>query len=620
MFCLEALRKCCVFMLAMTASVVAAEPHNPQNKAPVFEEYVATALQRILTDVDTSQNFSKAFVQTTDLFEQVIAFAGEKSDRSFRDVASTRRLVRLLALLQQDDKPDQKDRWTYLRNNKDLADELARIVRFGDGKVADRLSRVFQLLDRLRDKHPARLNDFATLTTSICVVHDREITRYLNENVVRGTDPIALFDYFTQNQDSMFYGIRNVPSELLIHVVDSTSSPQEMQWALGNFSKDANIGKRFFEIQYDHKHVRSGSEKQITKLGYTLPNIRKHGGVCIDQAYYATQVGKAQGIPTAIAVALGGEVGHAWIGFLQANGKKGWWNFNAGRYAEYQGLAGAVEDPQTGELVPDSFISLSAEMISIKSEDRLTAMALADAAEHLILQERKDKAFASTAPANVSDVRKSARLNSVATQMEFCEQAIKLNPACIKAWELAVDRAQAGKFNLNDKRKWSDLLSKVCGVKYPDFTFAILKPMVETVDDTTEQNRIWEAAFKMFEKRPDLAAAVRMEQAEMWEKAGNARNAGMCYEDIITRFTTAGPFVIAALEKCEQSLRDLKMDDKVLLLYSQTWSKLPAPKGFATPIIRFSNWYRVGNLYADRLEKSGKRLDAENVRRKLSGN
>ena len=144
--------------------------------------------------------------------------------------------------------------------------------------------------------------------------------------------------------------------------------------------------------------------------------------------------------------------------------------------------------------------------------------------------------------------------------------------------------------------------------------------MVRTVDDTTEQNRIWEAAFKMFDKRPDLAAATRMEQGQMWEKAGNKKNAGMCYEDIINRFTTAGPFVIDALDKCEKSLVDLKMNDKILTLYKQTWSKIPAPKGFASPIIRFSNWYRVGSLYADRLETAGKQLDAQNVRRKLGGN
>lgn len=615
----------CAIVLLISAMLIPltllrADPPKPAANSIAMNEFAGSQLETILKQVDASQEFGKAFKQCTELFEQTIAFGGDKSDQAFREVATARRLLRLFALLQQDDKPDQKDRWDYLRKNKDLANELARAVRFGDSKQADNLKQVFALLDELRAKYPTQLNNFATLTTAICVVHDREIVRHMNENVVKGTDPIAIFDYYSQNEKSMFYGIKNVPTELLIYVVDNTASPEDMKWAAGKFAKDANIGKRFFDINYDFAHVRSGSEKQVTKLGYNLPNIQKYGGVCIDQAYFATQVGKAQGIPTAIAIALGGEVGHAWVGFLQANGKKGWWNFNAGRYTEYQGIAGAVEDPQTGELIADSFVSLSAEMISIKADDRLTATALADACEYLILQESKDKASPTTAPTNVADLRKTARENSTATQLSFCEQAIKLNPACIKAWELVVNRAQDGKLSLADKRKWSDLLTKVCGQKYPDFTFAILKPMVRTVDDTTEQNRIWEAAFKMFDKRPDLAAATRMEQGQMWEKAGNKKNAGMCYEDIINRFTTAGPFVIDALDKCEKSLVDLKMNDKVLTLYKQTWSKIPAPQGFASPIIRFSNWYRVGSLYADRLETAGKQVDAQNVRRKLGGN
>jgi hypothetical protein len=608
-------------LLICTSLLLAQNKPKPQQpRQPAMNDFAATEVQKLLADLDTSQDFSKAFKQCNQLFEQVIAFAGEKSEPAFRDIASTRRLIRLFALLQKDDKPDQKARWDFLRKNKDLGNELARVVRYGDAKQADNIPKVFALLDELIAKHANQLNDFATLTSAICVVHDRLITRHMNENVVNGTDPIALFDYFTQNEKSMYYGIRNVPTELLVFVVDSTSSPREMQWALGKFAKNPNIGQRFFEINYDHEFVRSGREKQVTKQGYTLDNIQKYGGVCIDQAYYATQVGKAQGIPTAIAVALGGEVGHAWVGFLQANGKKGAWNFNAGRYTEYQGLAGAVEDPQSGELIADSFISLSAEMISLKPEDRLTAMALSDAAEYLILQEQKNEAFAPAAPENISGLRKTARDNSLATQLDLAESAATLNPACVKAWELIVDRAQKDKLSLKDKRNWSDLLAKVCGQKYPDFTFTILKPMVKTVDDVQEQNRIWEAAFKMFDKRPDLAAAVRMEQGEMWEKAGNKKNAGMCYEDIINRFTTAGPFVLAALDKCEKSLRDLHMDDKVLSLYMQTWAKIPPPKGFASPIIRFSNWYRVGSLYADRLQESGKLVEAQNVRRKLMGN
>ena len=68
---------------------------------------------------------------------------------------------------------------------------------------------------------------------------------------------------------------------------------------------------------------RGSGVKKVTAAGWSLPNILQHGGVCADQAYFAVTVGKSIGVPTAYTIGLGGEVGHAWVGFLQARGKRG---------------------------------------------------------------------------------------------------------------------------------------------------------------------------------------------------------------------------------------------------------------------------------------------------------
>lgn len=605
-----------LFLIVILCGTASAQTRKPADST--LAGSVLSRLEAIVTETDTSMDFEKAFVRSTELLGELIAYSDKGSETAFSEVALKRRLFRLMVLCENESQ--RKALWPYLRKNDKLARELSRIVLFGKKKdEADDLPQVFTLLDKLRETRGDKLNDLAALTTAVCVVHDRQITRRMNENDVRSPDPYAIWDYFAGNEKRMYFGLRDVPTELLLFVVDTTAGIDEMTWALNKFPKDPNIGARFFEINYDFEHVRSGATKQVTKNGYNLPNIQKYGGVCIDQAYYATQVGKSMGIPTGIALALGGEVGHAWVGFLQSQGKRGWWNFNAGRYPEYQGLAGAVENPQTGEMIPDAVVAISAEMILLPPAQREYAIACTDAAEYLILQDEKSLNIPTTAPVNVSNLRKQPRVNNSDTQLAFCEMAVTANPACIRAWELVINRAENGKLTLPDKRKWADLLTKTCGKKYPDFTFAILRPMVKTVEDVKEQDRIWNAAFAMFNNRPDLAAAVRMEQAAMWEKAGNPRAAGQCYEDIINRFTTDGPFVLDALAKCEDALIASRMPDKVLALYRNTWGKIPEPQGLAGPFSRMSNWYRVGDLYANKLREAGKHNEAGLVVQKIEG-
>ena len=272
----------------------------------------------------------------------------------------------------------------YLRANANLARTMAFLIN--DDKEAEG---AYLLLDRLRDKHArVKLNDYANLTAAICVVHDRPFTRQINENLTASPDPVDLFEYYTTNEKSMLFGIKNVPAELLMYVVDTTSSIPEMRWALRKYAGDQNVGKHFFDIAYDYDNLKTAREKDVTKAGYTLPNILKFGGVCADQAFFAMEIGKAIGVPTTYTTASSAEVGHAWVGFLQTKGDKLFWNFDVGRYEEYKGIRGNVEDPQTREEIPDSYVSLLAELLGspahrTKTVDRQNSIAVTDAAIRL---------------------------------------------------------------------------------------------------------------------------------------------------------------------------------------------------------------------------------------------
>ncbi|MBL9208338.1 MAG: hypothetical protein JNN01_24855, partial [Opitutaceae bacterium] len=77
---------------------------------------------------------------------------------------------------------------------------------------------------------------------------------------------------------------------------------------------------------------------------YDLATVIEQGGICVDQAYVATQCGKARGVPTMIFRGAGLDGRHAWFGFLDGNRR---WQLDAGRFAEQQFVTGLAHDPQT---------------------------------------------------------------------------------------------------------------------------------------------------------------------------------------------------------------------------------------------------------------------------------
>jgi hypothetical protein len=560
----------------------------------------------ILDQLEKSGDFAKAHEDLSALFDQAIGYSLAKDVDLIRDIDFALRMVGQL-----EKAPDSRrvELLKFLRANDNAARALVFLIHpRQDPKT------IYELFDRLREKRGKELDKFATLTAAISVVHDRPLKQRVNENTAEAPDPIAIFDYYRQNEARMYFGIRAVPAELLIFVVDTKAQIREMEWALEKYARDDKVGARFFDIKYDYTHVRNGTPKQVTLSGFNLPNIHRLGGICADQAYFAAGVGKAIGVPAVYTWGASGEVAHAWVGFLEATAQRGWWNFDIGRYEAYKGVRGIVFDPQLRENIPDSFVSLLAEMIGTKPGDRHNAVALADAVVRLM---KEGKAFNPVAPNGVNGTLAKPRKADLNAQLELLELAVRANPADRNCWLPIAELAKNGKLSLDLKKKWAGVIERLCGQKYPDFALALLAPMVMTVEDPREQNNLWNSAFAMFQNRMDLAAAVRMQQAAMWEKHNDVDKAGQCYEDVIQRYANAGPFVIEALKKAEKALRDSKRSREIPVLYEQTWLKTERPKERAAPYASQSNWFRIGEMFATKLEEAGEAQKADAVREML---
>ncbi len=379
-----------IALLCLCAALIAAAPATKPAAKPTFPLIVRDQIKKALDDLQSSGDFFVAEAQLQKIFNQTIAYSLPKDAEVIRDADFALRLVHQLRSVPDHDR--RLELFKFLRANENLSRMLVFLINPKQDPA-----NVYALLDRLRQKRADQLDKFASLTAAICVVHDRPLSRHINENEVHAPDPLAIFDFFTQNEPRLFFGVKNVPAELLIYVVDTTAQIDEMAWALDKYAKDPKVGARFFDIKYDFEHYRHGTPKRITLEGFNLPNIARYGGVCADQAYFAASVGKSIGVPAVYAHGAAANSGHAWVGFLEATSREGWWNFDIGRYEAYRNVRGSVLDPQLREEIPDSFVSLLAEMIGSKLADRHNAIALTDAASRLV--EAEKSAFDSAPPA-----------------------------------------------------------------------------------------------------------------------------------------------------------------------------------------------------------------------------
>jgi hypothetical protein len=263
-----------------------------------------------------------------------------------------------------------------------------------------------------------------------------------------------------------------------------------------------------------------------------------------------------------------------------------------GRYDAYQGVRGNVFDAQIRKRIPDSYVSLLAELGKSKRSDRWASSAYTDAAMRVL----------EIGPAGLD------------TALMLIEQGLRTCPAQTRGWTVIRHLAADDRLTLAQTKRWAEVLHRLCGTRYPDFYLSVVGPMIASIDDVEEQNALWNRAFALFSKRHDLAASVRMSQAQMWKQATQPDKAGMCYEDVILRYANAGRFVLMALEEAEKILRWTARGERVLVLYDRAFNSIEKPPDKTAPFYRYTNYYLVGARYADHLEQAGRLRDASNIR------
>ncbi len=250
----------------------------------------------------------------------------------------------------------------WLINDAALSKEF-----FGLLAPVDYVPRVFQILDELYRRDPACVRAYAHLALALAVVYDvppppdwphgQVTAEALPREFPAATDAFA---WWTREDQigRTYHRLNKLPAAELKFVVDTAAPPAEREWAqkISDFPLNS-LARAYTMIRY--RADRVNNERPVWPgRTYRLMDILRDGGICVDQAYFATEIGKARGVPTLLFRGAGRDGRHAWFGFLDRNNQ---WQLDAGRYAEQKFVTGFARDPQTWDVLSDHELKFMAE-------------------------------------------------------------------------------------------------------------------------------------------------------------------------------------------------------------------------------------------------------------------
>lgn len=271
----------------------------------------------------------------------------------------------LQALLPDDYTPQEGE--VSLRANGDFLAELAAdtefLREFFRNLTPDDFPPVaLTRLEQLRAAHPGRWPAYRSLMLAFALVYDQRAPSFwphpqVDPSLVLPMDESLAdrFGYYVRANDAgrLEHDLRRLSLAELKFVVDAPVPRGELEWAAKNVrARRSQFDRAFSAVDYDERRAQRGIFQWPRDKGrYLLSNIELWGGICVDQAYFASLAGKAKGIPTLFFRGQGKDGGHAWFGYLRSPDGK--WELDAGRYLNQKYASGQALDPQTWLPVSD---------------------------------------------------------------------------------------------------------------------------------------------------------------------------------------------------------------------------------------------------------------------------
>jgi hypothetical protein len=257
-------------------------------------------------------------------------------------------------------------RWSREMKRTMLLSEARSREFFATISPLDNPMRVMSILADIAAAHPEAFTRHFSLALAIAVVFDTPPPVGWPHYQVgvdllprRLPDPVEAFAFWVEQQagGELLVSLERLSAAELRFVVDTAVSFDELRWAQRSVRQRlATFAEVYDAVAYRMDRVEQ-ERWNWPGRDYRLATILAEGGICVDQAFFAAQVGKAKGVPTLIFRGPGLDGRHAWFGFRESDRS---WRIDAGRLPEQGSIAGRAHDPQTwGDLSDHELLFLT---------------------------------------------------------------------------------------------------------------------------------------------------------------------------------------------------------------------------------------------------------------------
>ncbi|MFA6288492.1 MAG: hypothetical protein WC661_14005 [Opitutaceae bacterium] len=234
-----------------------------------------------------------------------------------------------------------------------LGDRTFSASFFDQLSDCDYLPQALAILRELHAADPRRFTAYGQLALAIALVYDSPPPPHWPHGQVspqalprKLPPPLEAFNFLVESDQrgATLQKLATLSVSELKFAVDLAAPFSELVWAQKQIKFPlSQLPKTYDLVRYRNDRLEA-QQYVWPSPGYELARIYSEGGICVDQAYFASQAGKARGVPTLLFHGEGQDGRHAWFGYL-GSGRR--WVLDAGRYAEQRYVTGVATDPQT---------------------------------------------------------------------------------------------------------------------------------------------------------------------------------------------------------------------------------------------------------------------------------
>lgn len=417
--------------------------------------------------------------------------------------------------------------------------DLRRMFWLSFSPSYDDPTQALAVLEHLLDTRGAAVNSTPYLAIAMALVHDQPdavlTSRYYvvwGVTVNQFQDPPTIdkaWDWLTDPAvtSKLKTPLTSLPVASLVHMVDIDVSADDHDFVLHRRSGYRNtLAELYASVLYDQGKL-AGETPWLGSKPYSLRTIEASGGVCVEQAYYASRVAKCLGTPALIVrgrsrASVGR--GHAWLAFLNRDKHSTSCMAYGGRYDNGRYYVGELFDPQTRTCITDRQLELTWASALRDPDASVRASALVRLAE-------------------------TVRATKPALAATLAREAVFLDDRCGPGWLAIAHSIADGSISLADANRLLEGMLKALE-DYPDITAQSISIAVAAIPAAQGDRRqhLYDAAYAIYKDRPDLRLTIRLQQATDLDTAGKFDESVAVLGKVFGEHGSEGALILPAAE------------------------------------------------------------------------